>query len=290
MSFCEKWIAAVDKKNSVVCAGLDPAEFEMDRPKESLPAGRDKKDWSLRYIEAVAPYSAAVKYNLQYWKSRKDSEALGEICDLACSLGLVVIEDSKIADIGSTNDAGFFHTKKRSDAVTLAPFAGNISESAGYAGKRNLGLISMCLMSNPEYLREKNKLCEVLQDTDAYRAQDTVQFGGSTYVRQYVLLAQDSRKFGLDGIVIGAPSSKNHILASEIETARYYAGDALLVLMPGIGAQKGQGEIVWKHFGPEKVLANVGRGIMFPNGVGSTPEQQAEAARQYQLAFNYLRR
>ena len=28
-TFREKWLEVVERKNSVLCAGLDPAEFEM---------------------------------------------------------------------------------------------------------------------------------------------------------------------------------------------------------------------------------------------------------------------
>jgi len=79
MKFLEKWLEAVNKKNSVLCAGLDPAEFEMERGEKGLPEGIDKKEWSLRYIEAVAPYCAAIKPNIQYWKGGGDLKDLQDI-------------------------------------------------------------------------------------------------------------------------------------------------------------------------------------------------------------------
>ena len=159
MSFKEKWLTAVEKKNSVLCAGMDPAEFHMGRGDEGLPESQpSKRHWALGYIEAVAPYCAAIKPNIQYWKGRgymqdeQDMCTLSEMCSLSHSLGMVVIEDSKLADIGPTNDAGMYYAaKKRMDAITYSPFAGNIKEAAEQAHKHNLGLISMCLMSNPEY-------------------------------------------------------------------------------------------------------------------------------------------
>ncbi len=36
-SFREKWLEAVKEKNSVLCAGLDPAEFGMGRGEKGLP-------------------------------------------------------------------------------------------------------------------------------------------------------------------------------------------------------------------------------------------------------------
>src|SRR3972149_383382 len=158
MSFRQKWLAAVEKKNSVLCAGLDPADFVMGRGEKGLPEGANKLGWALRYVQAVGPYCAAVKYNTQYWKGEDDARTLAKIGKLAHELGMVVIDDSKLADIGDTNDAGMFYTKERgADAVTYSPFPGNIREAGMQASARDIGLISMCLMSNPEYEAEKNK-------------------------------------------------------------------------------------------------------------------------------------
>lgn len=298
MKFLEKWLEAVNKKNSVLCAGLDPAEFEMERGEKGLPEGIDKKEWSLRYIEAVAPYCAAIKPNIQYWKGGGDLKDLQEICEFARSKGLVIIDDSKLADIGSTNEAGVFYASQRVGAVTLALFAGNMNEAPEQLEKWRVGGIHMCLMSNPEYEREKNKPVKVDPD-DGYDKDDIIEIPclGGPHVRQYIQLAHDAKKFGLDGIVIGAPSKSdpekgikgNHIQESEIAKARQYVGDNMLVLLPGVGAQGGEAGAIWKYFDKDKVIVNVGRSLMLPNGSNSTPEQQAETAKQYQEMLNGLR-
>ena len=61
MTFLDKWLETVDRKNSVLCAGLDPAEFAMGRGSKGLSAGEHKDGWMLRYIGAVAPFVAAIK-------------------------------------------------------------------------------------------------------------------------------------------------------------------------------------------------------------------------------------
>jgi orotidine-5'-phosphate decarboxylase len=307
MSFKEKWLAAVEKKNSVLCAGLDPAEFNMERGDEGLPKSEpSKRHWAVRYIEAVAPYCAAIKPNIQYWKGRgymqdeEDMCTLGEICGLSHALGMVVIEDSKLADIGSTNDAGMYYAaKKGMNAITYSPFAGNIKEAVEQAHKRNLGLISMCLMSNPEYEKEKNKLVSI-EGESGYDSKDIItmndvpyaqqSINDVQYVKQYIQLAHDSAKYGLDGIVIGAPSKKNHIKEEEIQKARRYAGDNMLALLPGAGAQGGEASSIWKYFGKDNVIVNVGRALMFPNGQNSSSEDHITAAKQYQDMLNGLRK
>src|SRR3989338_5049959 len=134
-SFREKWDAAVQKKNSVLCAGLDLSDFAMGR-EEGLGPDDNRRDWALAYINAVGPYAAALKVNQQYWRGVGDGEALQEIHRVARELELLVIEDAKLADIGSSNDAGMFYAALRSDAVTLAPFAGNMEEAAEQARER----------------------------------------------------------------------------------------------------------------------------------------------------------
>jgi len=287
-TFTEKWLETVDRKNSVLCLGLDPAEAEMGRGEEGLPKGTDKLTWSLRYIEAAAPYASAIKPNLQYWKDNLGMISVNILTEIAHEKGLVVIDDSKLADIGSTNDAGIYHTEvKHMDAVTLACFAGNISEVAQQCRNRNIGGIHMCLMSNPEYKKEKNKWVEIKES--AYDSQDIKIIDDIPHTRQYQQLANDSQYFGLEGVVIGAPSKKNHITEEELKKARQYAGSKMLVLLPGVGAQGGEADAIWKYFAKNYVVVNVGRAMMFPKGSNSTSEDHKEAAKYYQEMLNKLR-
>lgn len=299
MSFLEKWLETVENKNSVLCAGLDPAEFDMGRGEKGLAEGTNKKYWALRYLESVAPYCAAVKPNLQYWKDKGDMSTLLDISITAHRLGMVVIDDSKLADIGSTNDAGIFYAKsKGADAVTFSPFAGNMGEAAKQAKNRDIGIICMCLMSNPEYEKEKNKLVSINmtgEEKVGYHTSDFIRIPHLALddifcVKQYVQLAHDVNIHGLDGIVIGAPSPKNHIKEEEIETVRKYVGENMLVLLPGLGAQGGEADVIWKYFGKNNVIVNVGRALMLPNGSNSTPGEQAATAKQYQEMLNESRK
>lgn len=289
VSFREKWLEAVEKKDSVLCAGLDPAEYGMGR-EECLPFLADKREWSFRYLEAVAPYAAAVKTNINYWKKRNDMQTLSELANYAFCLGLVIIDDSKLADIGSTNDAGMYYSSENNfDAVTLAPFAGNMKEAAEQARKREIGLISMCLMSNSEYERVKKQWVQIDNKEDCYYPADIVEIEGVPHVKKYTQLAHDAAKYGIDGIVIGAPSEHNHLKEKEIFTARQYSRDDTLVLLPGIGAQDGEAEIIWKYFNRDSVIVNIGRALMFPKGSNSSQKEQGEAAKYYRDMLNNLR-
>lgn len=290
----EQWFGVVDRKNSILCAGLDPADTEMGRTGkgEGLPAGVDKRDWTLRYIEAVAPYVSAVKPNTQYWmQDGRDLGIMNEAVALSDSLGLMIIQDSKLADIGSTNDSGIFNAARRgAHAVTIAPYAGNMEEAAKQLKSRDIAGITMCLMSNPEYRREKNMWVDVSANP-SYNASHVKMIDDIPHVRRYITLAHESDKFGLAGVVIGAPSKTNHITEEEVKNASCYLAETRLILVPGIGAQGGEVTMLKKYFKAERLIANVGRGLMFPDPrkAYATPEDQASAAKHYQGMLNELR-
>jgi len=250
MDFADKWYQAVLEKDSVVCAGLDPAEFGMGRGGKGLPEGVDKGQWALEYVEAVAPYCAAVKPNIQYWKDIGDMETLTEISRIAHENGMVVIDDSKLSDIGSTNEAGVYYTNKHlADAVTYAPFAMNIEEVSKQGDKWGVGIIALCIMSNPEYEVMKNAI---------------VKHDGK-HMRMFEYIAMQCGEYGIDGVVIGAPSDDNHIAKEEVKTAKQYL-DNQLILMPGVGEQGGEALVA------DNVIVNVGRSLMFPGKDSSWDE------------------
>jgi orotidine-5'-phosphate decarboxylase len=288
--FREKWLAAAEAKNSVLCAGLDPAEQWMKRGEKGLPFGISKRDWSRRYVQAVAPFCAALKPNLNYWGGEGDFETLADLSELAHSLGMVVIDDRKLADIGETNAAGLFYSMERGvDAVTYSPFAGNMKQTWELGNSMGLGIIGMCLMSNPEYAREKKKLVYV-DDEELRTYPSSVPVTQSNYVQQYIQLAHDAHKHGLEGIVIGAPSPKNHVTLEELGHARSCVSGDMLVLMPGVGAQGGEAEAIWKYFGPNNVMVNVGRELMFPAGSKTPAAEQAAKAKFYMEMLNEKRK
>ncbi|MEK6895195.1 MAG: orotidine 5'-phosphate decarboxylase / HUMPS family protein [Nanoarchaeota archaeon] len=287
-SFIQKYTEKVQERGSILCAGLDPAEYGSRKGKDVLPQGVNKRDWALKYVEAVSPFCVALKPNTNYWEGKEDFETLNEIINLAYSLGLVVIEDSKRRDIGSTNDHGLYYGQQKAyHAVTFSPFAGNLEEAVSQAHGRGLGLISMCIMSNPEFEKVKNSWVEVNYEipSSVERFFDLMTDKNEVLTtRKYLDLAYRAELAGVDGLVIGAPSNKNHIKDSEIQNiSGLYNG---LILVPGVGAQGGEVDLLKKQFSRERLIVNVGRALMFPNEAGSTPKDQAKAAQAYNKMLN----
>lgn len=260
MTFMDKWKEAVEKKNSILCAGLDPAEYGQ-RGDGVLPQGEDKLSWCLDFVEKVAPFSAAVKPNRNYIKDFAGVETR-HLTDRIHEFGMLAIDDSKLADIGETNDSGFYHAQAEGfDAVTYVPFPGNMREASKQAHDRGLGLIALVLMSNPEYEVIKNSTIRGL--------------------RGYEYFAMQVGEYGVDGMVIGAPSEKNHVKDEEVRKAHELAGEKALVLMPGVGAQGGDAQYILSVFG-DNVIANVGRAVMYAH-------DPAAAAKKYCDMLNALR-
>ena len=283
MSFKDAWLEAVKKKGSVLCAGFDPVDFAM-REKETLPEDADRYRWAMSYLAAVAPHVAAVKYNTNFWQQENDESIVRDVVFQAHKKDLVVIEDSKLRDVGSSNAAGLFYAAQRgADAVTFSPFAGNMQDMSNSAKEKNIGVISMCLMSNPEFANKKDMLVRV--NPVDYDNDDIVVVDSNPYVHNYKRLAHDARLYKMDGIVIGAPGGKSHITEFEIDRARYYAGDDMLILLPGVGAQGGEAAYIWNYFDPDNVIVNVSRALMFPKG-----GDHATAAEHYKNMLNKLRR
>ncbi len=284
----DAWLESVERKNSILCAGIDPAEYLLGRSEKGtgLPAGTKKRDFVLRYLEAVEPFISAFKPNVRYIE---DDALLCELGMFAEDKKLVYIHDSKEADIGETNDAGIFRAALRgAHAVTLAPFAGNMKEAAGQGKDRRISLITMGLMSSPDYAKVKNMWVDISDDVNAYDSDDIKEIDGVPHTRFYIKQVRDANRFGLAGIVLGAPSTLNHIAPGEVERVKHY-GSLLFKLVPGIGAQGGEVSALARYFEAKELIANVSRALMFPAGAYSSKEDWISAAKTYRDMLNGLR-
>ncbi len=257
--FREKWLESVKRKNSILCVGLDPAEYGQRA--DSIPHGISKLEWAIQFIGKVAPFAAAVKPNRNYIKdlSREDIQKINNLVHV---LGMVSIDDSKLVDIGDTNDSGLYHAQAEGfDAVTYSPFPGNMQEAVNQARARGLGLIPLVLMSNKQFKRMKN-----------------MRIGN---MRAFEYYAWQAAEYDADAIVVGAPSPDNHITDEEVRAVKEIVEDKL-VLMPGVGAQGGDAQYIINRFGKDNVIANVGRAI-------AGRYNPAKAAEKYQKMLNELR-
>ncbi len=252
--FLEAWQQTRDKKASLLCVGIDPAEADQ-RNSGTLDPQQDKRAWCLEMIEKTAPFASAIKINRNYVKDLSRSDLL-YLNDAIHEHGAVSIDDSKIADIGSTNHAALYHAKKEGfDAVTYAPFPGNIEETATYGRELEIGIIMLVLMSNPEFTLLK---------------QSSVH--GVPFC-QY--LAEQIKTHQIDGMVVGAPSPSNHIQAEDLQAIRKRAGATAMVLVPGVGAQGGHADLIMQTFGRQSLI-NATRSICLAPDPGHAAMQMRD--------------
>ncbi len=259
MGFQAQWLETVRRKQSLLCVGIDAAE-PGQRNEKALPSDLSKVEWTLGIIDQVAPYAAAIKLNRNYYKDISRSE-MQRINARIHAHDMLSIDDSKLADIGETNDAGIYHAKAEGfDAITYAPFPGNTLQACAQADKHAIGLIVLVLMSNPEY-----------------RLMKEARIGEQPL---YLHLAKQVAEGKAAGIVIGAPSDSNHITAHEIEEVAQLLPESL-VLVPGIGAQGGELGPILAQFG-DRTIANVGRAIIYhqdPAGEAKAYRDRIQALR-----------
>lgn len=250
-NFREEWARVSALKDSLLCVGIDASE-PGQRSSLSIPENVSKVEWTLRIIDQVAPYTAAIKLNRNYYKDLSRVE-MRRICSRIRELDMLSIDDTKLADIGDTNAAAIYHAHEEGyDSLTYAPFPGNSFQTALEAKKQGMGLIMLVLMSNPEFKGMKD-----------------IQVEGRPF---YQYLAEEALRADVDGVVIGAPSQGNHIRSEELDwLAKKLVTQTVLV--PGVGAQGGDIAPVLQRFG-RRTLVNVGRTIIYA-------ENPAEEAKRF---------
>jgi orotidine-5'-phosphate decarboxylase len=89
---------------------------------------------------------------------------------------------------------------------------------------------------------------------------------------------------GVDGLVVGGTYTvKDKDFLRFVEMINE---SEALYLIPGIGAQGGEiKEFLKSGIKSEKCIVSSGRDVMFPKGAKSTPEQQAQAAKELRDEF-----
>jgi len=265
----ERYLRISEKKDSILCVGLDPASprqrSENTMPKnyvEKADENEARLQFCLDIIDQTKNFCCAYKPNQQYvWGLTKTQhKVLTNTIDKAEAFSIL---DYKLNDIGATTESALFHIRECGyDAITFNPLLGNLQTIVNIAHKHKpqIGIIALTLTSNPEAVR--------------YQKEATI--AGKP---MYLAIAEDVRKCRADGCVIGATG---HVTEEDIRTVRAEAGEDKLFLIPGIGAQKGDAEKVIKTAG-KNILINVGRAIIY----SENPKQKAE---QYSKSFNELRK
>ena len=269
IGFIERYLRLSEEKDSILCVGLDPA-LPRQRSQntiakkylEEADENEARLEFCLDIIDQTGDFCCAYKPNQQYVLgfTKNQHKRLTTAIHNADAISIL---DYKLNDIGATTESALFHTHECGyDAITFNPLLGNIQTAVNLAHnyKPQIGIIALTLTSNPEAIK--------------YQKQATI--AGRP---MYVAIAEDIKRYGADGCVVGATG---HVTENDIRTIRAKAGEDKLFLIPGIGAQKGDVKKVIKAAG-RNILINVGRAIIYS-------ESPAEKAEQYNTLFNETRK
>ncbi len=295
MHFADRLVEAIQKKNSVVCVGLDPRLAQMpaflikkhvDNFGPGLTAVANAfLDFGKGIIDAVKDKAVAIKPQLAFYEEYgfQGIWALEETCRYAKEQGLLVIVDGKRNDIGSTAEAyaraflsgtEIFGEKVRTmeaDALTVNAYLGwdGIKPFADACAKEDKGIFILVKTSNPSSGDIQDRRTEDEKMSIANLMAHFVEAWGSDSV--------GSHGYSSIGAVVGAtyPGEAKHLRAIMPET---------FFLVPGYGAQGGSADDTKPCFNEDGLgaIVNSSRGIIFAyenNGGTKGGEDYAEAAR-----------
>jgi len=241
--FYEKYLEAIEEKDSFININLDPA-LPKQRKEDVIPnkyiSTEDSKtllNFSLDIIEQVSDYCCCIKPNTQYYLGH--TSVLYKIAKKIHKEGMLAILDHKLSDIGSSNNSALYWIQEMGfDAFTLSPFAGNTEETVEKAHEKELGVLVLTLMSNPEAER---MMIRTTVDSETY----------------YLHTAKIVKESKADGCVVGLTSFVDD---KHIGSIQNVVGDRVVLLLQGIGPQGGEAEKIKYAHNP---LVSLGRTIIY---------------------------
>jgi orotidine-5'-phosphate decarboxylase len=272
MNFLTKLQNAWAATGSLLQVGLDPDPRRF--PAEL--AGRP--DAIFRFcrdiVDATAPYASSFKPQIAYFAAHRAEAQLEDLCrhirDKYPALPLVL--DAKRGDIGSTaeNYAREAYERYQADAVTASPYMG-LDSLEPYLAWNDRGVIVLCRTSNPG-----GSDLQFLPMAD----------GQPLYLHVAGLVADKWNVNGQCGLVVGATFPK------ELAAVRRRVGDAMPLLVPGIGLQGGDVAATLqagRDAAGTGMMINSSRAILYASQGPDWREAAAAAARDLRDALNAAR-
>ncbi|KPV61522.1 MAG: Orotidine 5'-phosphate decarboxylase [Candidatus Bathyarchaeota archaeon BA1] len=217
-------------------------------------------------IEQTADFCVAAKPNEQYVHGLTPQQHQ-KLTNFIQKHGLFSIYDCKLSDIRDTAQSALFHYHRWGyDTITVSPFPGNTEEVVRIAHEYDpqIGIIVLTLMSNPE----------------AERFMRHARIGNKP---AYLAIAEDVRKFGADGCVVGATG---HVTEKDLKLIRATVGEDKLFLIPGVGAQRGDPERAIKA-GGRNIIINVGRDIIYSDNPRRKAKEYCELFRKIRCSTEH---
>lgn len=301
MHFTDDLIAAMAKKKSRLCVGIDPNPERLPGVlKESFPPDlkgviQAVSHFSDLVIEAVAPHAVAVKPQLAYFEllGPEGFILLQKVVKRAREAGLFVILDGKRNDIGSTARAyaraylgttqdfkGGHHHLYLAQALTVNPYFGSdgLTPFFDEARRWGKGIFILVKTSNPSSAQ--------LQDLTLSNG-ETLALTLARKVRSWGEGYLGDTGYSLIGAVVGVQAHSVLLPLRELMPRT-------LFLVPGLGTQGGCFADLTGIFNDDGygALVNVSRSILYAFEEGAllkdVQESIAEKALYYKEGLQAL--
>lgn len=250
--FFEKLRASQERKNSLLCVGLDPDYASIAKARGDEYADSAVRnviaDFCSDVVSATAKYASVFKPNAAFFsRYKKEDELQMLVSRIQRDYKTPVILDAKRGDIGNTAEkyAEEAFVRFGADAVTVNPYMG-LDTLEPFLEHEGRGVIVLCRTSNPGG--------GVFQDL-------VLENGLKLYEQVAVRMTELNARHGGNRIALVVGATR----PSELARVRELVGDMPL-LIPGIGAQGGDVDATVKAgqdsdgFG---MMINSSRGIIY---------------------------
>jgi orotidine-5'-phosphate decarboxylase len=251
----------IKKKNSYLCVGLDT---DLDKiPKHLLTAADPVFEFNKQIIDATHKYAVAYKPNIAFYEALgpKGWESLQKTLAYI-PRDIFTIADAKRGDIGNTSSlyAKAFFEQMSFDSITVAPYMGEDSVTP--------------------FLKFRDKWVILLAHTSNSGSADfqlIESASGRKFYEEVMLAAQRWSTPDQLMFVVGATHGE------KVRSIRALAPDHFF-LVPGVGAQGGDLELVSQH-GLNKqcgLLVNSARAIIYASAEKDFAAKASAEARAVQ--------
>ena len=261
-------VEQIRKKKSYLCVGLDT---DLTKIPKHLLAGPDPIfEFNKQIIDATHDFTVAYKPNLAFYEAlgAKGWESLQKTIEYIPK-GIFTIADAKRGDIGNSSSlyAKAFFEQMNFDALTVAPYMGEDSVKPFFEFK-NKWVILLAHTSN--------------SGSADFQLLESKQSGRRLYEEVIVKSGQWGTPDNLM-YVVGATR------ADKVSEIRKLAPDHFF-LVPGIGAQGGDLEMVSRH-GMNKdcgLLVNSARAIIYSSSGKDFASAAGKEAKNLKLAMEQI--
>lgn len=303
MTFVEMLKNRWQKVNSMVCVGLDSDYSQVPEPVRAKSISETMINFNWGIISTTREFVCAYKPNIAFYEDQwlEGLKALEETMFYIreWAQGIPIILDAKRTDIGNTNKgyAKMAFDVLGADAITVNPYFGGEALKP-FLDRADKGIIVLCRTSNPG-AKKFQDIKVYLDDISDGAIDEAANFfahdrgaedeGNGLFIRLYELVAYKAanewNKNGNICLVVGATYPE------ELKRVRKIVGD-MPILVPGIGAQKGDLEATVKAgmdsagFG---MIINSSRGIIFASKGDDFAEAAGREAKKLRDQINEIR-